>query len=76
MDATVPMPDRTWTVAQLAELLQISERTVQRHTPNWPHLRLGQRCVRFTEDHITQIIATLNRHPAPPRPSRRRRTTR
>lgn len=46
------------TIAQLAETLQCSERTVQNkvRAGAWPHKKFGPRIIRFTEDHVAQIL--------------------
>ena len=67
------MTEQPLTIRQLAELLQISERTVQRNVHNWPHLKIGPRTIRFTEAHIEQILTSHDKQPQAPRPSRRRR---
>lgn len=67
------MTEQPLTIRQLAELLQVSERTVQRNVPNWPHLKIGPRTIRFTETHIEQILTSHDKQPQAPRPSRRRR---
>ena len=74
---TATMTDRLYTVQDLAELFKMSPQTVWAHVRagDWPHWKPGPRTIRFTEDHITQILAQHDRQPQPHRPSRRRRTT-
>lgn len=47
-----------WTVAQMAETLQCSERTVQNKVRSgaWPHKKFGPRIIRFTQEHVEQIL--------------------
>lgn len=57
--ADVPAP-RTYTVAQLADILQIDPRTVRTkaRAGTWPSLDFGPRTIRFTETHLDTILAS------------------
>lgn len=65
---------KLYTPAELAELMQISERSVRRHMDKWPHLAISPKTRRFTEKHIEAILALHEKQPVEHRPSRRRRT--
>ncbi|MEA5453577.1 hypothetical protein SPF06_02470 [Sinomonas sp. JGH33] len=67
-------PERTWTIAQLAELLQVDPKTVARkvQTREWPHLDLGPRTKRFTEQHVARILAMSESRPPTQDTTRRR----
>lgn len=58
--------EQTYTPAQVAEWLQMAERTVKEraHSGQWPCLKLGQRTIRFTEEHYRQILAATEQQPA------------
>lgn len=51
--------------AQLADRMGISLRMVREmyYTNAWPHLRLNQRTVRFTEHHYVQILELSEQRP-------------
>lgn len=51
---------------QLAERMGVTLRLVREmyYTNTWPHLRLTQRTVRFTESHYEQILDLSERQPA------------
>jgi DNA-directed RNA polymerase sigma subunit (sigma70/sigma32) len=53
------------TPEQLAERLGVPLRMVREmyYTNSWPHLRLNKRTVRFTDEHLEQIIAMSERRP-------------
>lgn len=79
------MSDSLRTHSDLAEILNLPlSTTVElRKREGWPHIRLGK-AVRFTSEHIEQIIAThsvatTGREQAPTfegmRPSRQRRAS-
>lgn len=74
MTEAPPEAPRTYTVTQLADILQIDPRAVRANakTGNWPHLSIGPRTVRFTENHITTILTKTEATPPPERPTRRR----
>ena len=69
-----PEPPRVYTVAQLATILQVDPRIVRHNTKggSWPHLKLGPKTVRFTDNHLTTILATTEAAPPPPQPTGRR----
>jgi excisionase family DNA binding protein len=56
--ATVP-PHRTWTVSQLAELLQVSNRTVRRlvQTNGLPRPKRIGRQVRWSDSIVQSILS-------------------
>lgn len=64
---------RLYTPTDLANLLQVSERTVRRHIGQWPHLAISSKVRRFTEAHVEAILAQHEKQPQQHRPSRRRR---
>lgn len=53
------------TVPQLAELLQVSADWVytQVEAGALPHTRLGKKLIRFTDEHVTQILDGGDRPP-------------
>ncbi|GAB3621802.1 hypothetical protein GCM10027417_30640 [Glutamicibacter endophyticus] len=53
------MSDEMITVQQLADKLQCSIRTVQLNVRNkkWPHVKLGPKIVRFTQEQVDGIIS-------------------
>ncbi len=59
---------RTYTVAQLAEYLQLQPAAVRKNARGgtWPHLALGPRTIRFTEAHLSAILALSESAPPPP----------
>lgn len=70
-------PEPIYTAQQVAALFQINPETVFRRirSGQWPYLRLGPRCYRFTEAHVEQILALTEKQPVPdvtPRRGRRR----
>lgn len=69
---------RTYTVTQLAEILQLRPATVRTNAREgtWPYLKFGPRTMRFTPEHLNTILTKSEATPAE-RPSgrRRRRTT-
>lgn len=72
----------TVTVQQLAEHLQISPQTVWAHVREgeWPHVKFGPRTIRFTPEHVGQIMTLSTVEPTPaadpvPRRGRRRITS-
>ena len=69
-------PEPIYTAQQVAERFQINPETVFRRirSGQWPYLRLGPRCYRFTEKHIEAILQLHEKQPVEHRPSRRRRT--
>lgn len=56
---THPDPPRTYTVTQLAEILQLKPATVraQARSGAWPYLQFGPRTMRFTEAHLEAILS-------------------
>lgn len=69
---------RTYTIAQLADILQVSPATVRNNTKKgaWPYTSISPRIIRFTPEHLTTILQTATT--APPVSSirrTRRRTT-
>jgi hypothetical protein len=65
---------RTYTVTQLSEILQLTPATIRAaaRKGTWPYLKFGPRTIRFTDDHLTQILTT-SEAPPPQEPTRRRR---
>lgn len=61
--------------AELAEKLHVSESFVKSRAYNgdWPHLRLGQRTVVFTEAHYAEIVQLTERTPRNRRQRKARR---
>lgn len=53
------------TVPELAGLLRVSTATVYRNLKRWPHLRVGTE-IRFTPEHVEQILQLLTKQPTPP----------
>ncbi|MCO4257351.1 helix-turn-helix domain-containing protein [Pseudarthrobacter cellobiosi] len=74
MTAAPTEAPRTYTVAQLADILQIDPRTVRTkaRTGTWPSLDFGPRTIRFTETHLDTILTTSEATPPPERTTRRR----
>lgn len=74
MTDTPPTVPRVYTVAQLADILQIDPRAVRTKTKTgtWPHLDLGPKTIRFTEGHLNTILTTSEATPPPERSTRRR----
>lgn len=68
---------RTYTVTQLAEILQLKPATIRTkaRTGTWPYLAFGPRTIRFTETHLTTILTTSEATPPQPRTTRRTRRT-
>lgn len=68
--ADVPAP-RVYTVAQLADILQIDPRAVRTkaRAGTWPSLDFGPRTIRFTEAHLATILSQ-SEAPPPPRLTR------
>jgi predicted site-specific integrase-resolvase len=56
------------TPKQIADRLGISERSVREkaYTGAWPHLRLDQRTLRFTESDYREILASGHRSTTTP----------
>lgn len=70
-----PEEPRTYTVNQLAGILQVDRGIILKHTRNgWPHLNLGPRTIRYTPEHLNTILATTETKT--PERSTRRRTRR
>lgn len=65
---------RTYTVTQLADILQIDPRTVRTNARagTWPHLDFGPKTIRFTQTHLDAILSKSEATPPPERPTRRR----
>ncbi|MGM9473205.1 hypothetical protein ACS5PJ_14520 [Pseudarthrobacter sp. YS3] len=72
-DLRQPAP-RVYTVNQLADILQIDPRAVRTKAKagTWPHLDLGPKTIRFTDNHLNTILASAEATPPPERPARRR----
>ncbi|WP_375153926.1 helix-turn-helix domain-containing protein [Pseudarthrobacter phenanthrenivorans] len=64
-DASAP---RVYTVAQLADILQIDPRTIRTkaRAGSWPSLDLGPRTIRFTQAHLETILASSEATPPQP----------
>lgn len=67
---------RTYTVTQLAEILQLKPATIRTNAREgtWPYLKFGPRTIRFTETHLNTILTTSEA--APPTTTRTTRRTR
>lgn len=74
MTGSPPETPRVYTVAQLADILQVDPRIVRHNTKGgaWPHLKLGPKTVRFTDTHLTTILTTTEATPPQPQPAGRR----
>lgn len=70
-------PPRTYTVTQLAEILQLKPATIRTKARDgaWPYLQFGPRTIRFTETHLTTIIDKSEATPPTQRTTRRTRRT-
>jgi hypothetical protein len=68
-------PPRTYTVTQLAEILQLKPATIRTNARDgtWPYLKFGPRTIRFTEHHLTTILTTSEAAPPTQRTTRRTR---
>ncbi|WP_427174451.1 helix-turn-helix domain-containing protein [Arthrobacter sp. 92] len=77
MNDETPKVPQTYTVTQLAEILQLKPATIRTNARagTWPHLRFGERTIRFTEAHL-QAILTRSEAAPPQQASVRRRTRR
>lgn len=64
------MTDRLLTAAEVAELLNVPTRFVREHTRNdaIPHLRIGQRYVRYRRQSVLAWLDTLETTGTPIRP--------
>ena len=74
MTAAPAEAPRTYTVTQLADILQIAPRTVRTKARDgtWPYLQFGPRTIRFTENHLTTILDKSEAAPPQQRTTRRR----
>lgn len=61
--------ERVYTVTQVAEWLQCSNNqvTTLATKEDWPRLRVGNR-IRFTQTHLTEILARLQTAPTTEQP--------
>ena len=68
---------RTYTVTQLAQILQLKPATIRAKARDgtWPYLQFGPRTIRFTENHLTTIIDKSEATPPTQRTTRRTRRT-
>ena len=68
---------RTYTVTQLAAVLQLKPATIRTNarSGNWPSLTFGPRTIRFTKDHLDTILTKSEAAPPQQRQTRRRRRT-
>ena len=66
---------RTYTVTQLAEILQLRPDTVRTNARNgtWPYLKFGPRTMRFTPQHLDTILEKSEAAPPTIRTNTRRR---
>ena len=73
-----PEPPRTYTVTEIAEILQLRPATVraQARSGAWPYLEFGPRTMRFTQAHLEAILSTSEAPPPEPQRQTRRRTRR
>lgn len=69
---------RTYTVTQLAAILQLKPATIRTKARDgtWPYLQFGPRTIRFTETHLGTILTTSEAATPQPRSTRRTRRTR
>lgn len=69
-----PSVPLTYTVGQVAKLLQIAPPTVRNKARGgaWPYLEFGPRTIRFTEHHLATILTTSEVAPVQQSPIRRR----
>ena len=68
-------PPRTYTVTQIAEILQIRPATIRTKARDgsWPYLQFGPRTIRFTEHHLSTILDMSEAAPPTQRTTRRTR---
>ena len=66
---------RTYTVTQLAQVLQLKPATIRTKARDgtWPYLQFGPRTIRFTEEHLATILTTSEASPPQQRQTRRTR---
>lgn len=66
-----PKAPRTYTVTEIADILQLSPVTVRAKARSgaWPYLDFGPRTIRFTEAHLDSILKG-SEAAAPPRLTR------
>ncbi|WP_332603354.1 helix-turn-helix domain-containing protein [Arthrobacter sp. S2(2024)] len=59
---------RTYTVTELAEILQLRPATVRANARagKWPYLQFGPRTMRFTEAHLETILTKSEATPPQP----------
>jgi predicted DNA-binding transcriptional regulator AlpA len=60
------------TVPELAGYLRVSTGTVYRNLKDWPHIRITDTDVRFSEANVEAILALKTKTPTPPRAGRSR----
>lgn len=65
---------RTYTVTELAEILQLRPAIIRHHARSgaWPYLKFGERTMRFTEQHLATILESSEAPSVLPRTTRRR----
>lgn len=58
-----------FTPQEVADILKIARSTVHRKAADgeWPSLRVSARVIRFTQEHLDEIVAGMYSPPAPPR---------
>ena len=59
-------------VPGIAGLFGISTGTVYRSLKDWPHIRITDTDIRFSESNVEAIIALKTKTPTPPRAGRSR----
>lgn len=66
---------RTYTVTQLAAILQLKPATIRTKARDgtWPYLQFGPRTIRFTENHLSSILDKSEAAPPQQRTTRRTR---
>ncbi len=66
---------RTYTVAQLAEILQLKPATIRANARAgvWPYRAFGPRTIRFTDEDLETILSTAKAPSTKPLQTRRRR---
>lgn len=63
----VAIPERAYTIPEVAAALRITTTAVYRHVQEWPHMLIGGE-IRFTEAQYQSILAMVTK--VPTRPSR------
>jgi len=61
-DSGAVVHEQLWNVAELADFLGMSQRTVRRrvNTGLWPYVRRGDGRLMFTREHVRMIVSVVN----------------